>query len=59
MTFYDRSGMLYARINGKRVSTKLEYSKENIKLFPLDSINLRQGEIDISLIENNNSVNIF
>lgn len=33
MTFYNRSGMLYARINGKRVSTKLEYSKENIKLF--------------------------
>ncbi len=33
MTFYDRGGMLYVRINGKRVSTKLEYSKENIKLF--------------------------
>ena len=33
MTFYDRKGILYARINGKRVSTKLEYSKENIKLF--------------------------
>ncbi|MCT7549853.1 site-specific integrase [Aliarcobacter butzleri] len=33
MTFYNRNGMLYARINGKRVSTKLEYSKENIKLF--------------------------
>ena len=33
MTFYNRSGMLYARIDGKRVSTKLEYSKENIKLF--------------------------
>ncbi|MCT7489089.1 site-specific integrase [Aliarcobacter cryaerophilus] len=33
MTFYNRNGMLYARIDGKRVSTKLEYSKENIKLF--------------------------
>lgn len=33
MTFYDRKGILYARISGKRVSTKLEYSKENIKLF--------------------------
>lgn len=33
MTFYNRSGMLYARIDGKRVSTKLEYSAENIKLF--------------------------
>ena len=33
MTFYDRKGILYVRINGKRVSTKLEYSKENIKLY--------------------------
>lgn len=33
MTFYNREGMLYARINGKRISTKLKYSKENIKLF--------------------------
>ena len=33
MTFYDRNGILYARIDGKRVSTKLEYSKDNIKLF--------------------------
>ena len=33
MTFYDRKGILYVRINGKRVPTKLEYSKENIKLY--------------------------
>ncbi|QKJ26793.1 tyrosine-type recombinase/integrase [Aliarcobacter cibarius] len=33
MTFYNRNGILYARINGKRVSTKLVYSKENIKLY--------------------------
>lgn len=33
MTFYNRGGKLYARIDGKRVSTKLEYSAENIKLF--------------------------
>ena len=33
MTFYNRNGTLYARVNGKRISTKLEYSKENIKLF--------------------------
>ena len=33
MTFYNRNGILYARINGKRISTKLEYSKDNIKLF--------------------------
>ena len=33
MTFYNRAGMLYARISGKRISTKLKYSKENIKLF--------------------------
>ncbi len=36
-----------------------KWAKENIPLFPLDSINLRQGEIDISLIENDNSVNIL
>lgn len=34
MTFYNRGGILYARYSGgKRISTKLEYSKENIKLF--------------------------
>jgi len=33
MTFYNRKGMLYVSLNGKRISTKLEYSKENIKLF--------------------------
>ncbi len=33
MTFYNRNGMLYARVNGKRVSTKLKDTKENRKLF--------------------------
>ena len=33
MTFYNRNGMLYARINGKRVSTKLKDTKANRKLF--------------------------
>lgn len=33
MTFYNRNGMLYARINGRRVSTKLEDTKPNRKLF--------------------------
>lgn len=33
MTFYNRNNKLYVSINGKRISTKLEYSKDNIKLF--------------------------
>jgi len=33
MTFYNRNGMLYVSMNGRRISTKLEYSKENIKLY--------------------------
>lgn len=33
MTFYTRNEMLYVRINGKRISTKLKDSKENRKLF--------------------------
>jgi len=33
MTFYNRNGILYYSINGKRKSTKLEYSKQNIKKF--------------------------
>lgn len=33
MTFYNRNGKLYVSINGKRISTKLLYSNENIKLF--------------------------
>lgn len=33
MKFYNRNGMLYARINGTRVSTKLKDTKENRKLF--------------------------
>ena len=33
MTFYNRNGILYTRVNGRRISTKLEYSKENIKVF--------------------------
>ena len=33
MTFYNRNGMLYVSISGKRISTKLEYSKDNIKLY--------------------------
>lgn len=32
MTFYNRNGILYIRINGKRVSTKLEDSPKNRKL---------------------------
>ena len=33
MTFYDRNGILYVPINGIRKTTKLKYSKENIKKF--------------------------
>lgn len=33
MTFYNREGVLYVSINGIRKSTKLKYSKENIKKF--------------------------
>lgn len=33
MTFYNRNGILYARINGQRISTKLKDTKENRKLF--------------------------
>lgn len=33
MTFINRNGKLYVSINGVRKSTKLEYSKQNIKLF--------------------------
>lgn len=33
MTFYNRNGMLYARVNGKRISTKLKDTKANRKLF--------------------------
>ena len=33
MTFYNRNGVLYARINGQRVSTKLKDTKKNRKLF--------------------------
>ncbi|XOB62962.1 tyrosine-type recombinase/integrase [Campylobacterota bacterium DY0563] len=32
MKFYSRNDILYVRINGKRVSTKLKDTKENIKL---------------------------
>lgn len=32
MTFYSRNGILYVRINGKRISTKLKDTKENRKL---------------------------
>lgn len=33
MRFYNRNDILYVSINGKRTSTKLKYTKENIKLF--------------------------
>lgn len=33
MTFYSRKGILYARINGNRVSTKLKDTRQNRKLF--------------------------
>lgn len=33
MTFFNRNGKLYVSINGVRKSTKLKYSKENIKKF--------------------------
>lgn len=33
MTFYSRNDMLYVRINGKRISTKLKDTKANRKLF--------------------------
>jgi hypothetical protein len=29
-----------------------KWAKENIKLFPIDNVNLRQAEIEISLKEN-------
>jgi len=33
MKFYNRNGILYVNINGNRISTKLKYSKSNIKLY--------------------------
>lgn len=33
MTFFNRKGVLYVSINGIRKSTKLKYSKQNIKKF--------------------------
>ena len=33
MTFSNRNGVLYVSINGVRKSTKLKYSKQNIKKF--------------------------
>ncbi|MBU0923907.1 site-specific integrase [bacterium] len=33
MTFFNREGVLYVSINGIRKSTKLKYSKQNIKKF--------------------------
>jgi len=33
MKFYNRNGMLYVSIGDRRVSTKLEYSKSNIKFY--------------------------
>ena len=33
MTFTNRNGVLYVSINGVRKSTKLKYSKQNIKKF--------------------------
>lgn len=33
MTFFNRDGVLYVSINGIRKSTKLKYSKQNIKKF--------------------------
>ena len=33
MTFTNRNGVLYVSINGVRKSTKLKYSKNNIKKF--------------------------
>ncbi len=36
-----------------------KWAKENIELFPLDAVHLRQGEIDISLADNNTPVNIY
>lgn len=33
MTFYNRNGILYVSIKGVRKSTKLQYSKQNIKKF--------------------------
>jgi len=36
-----------------------KWAKENIELFPIDSVNLRQGELDINLIDNNETIVIF
>lgn len=36
-----------------------KWAKENIELFPIDNVNLRQGEIDITLAGENESVNIY
>ena len=33
MTFSNRKGVLYVSINGIRKTTKLKYSKQNIKKF--------------------------
>ena len=33
MTFINRNGILYVSINGTRKTTKLKYSKQNIKKF--------------------------
>lgn len=35
-----------------------KWAKENIELFPIDNVNLRQGELDINLIDKDNTVNI-
>ncbi|MDZ4712336.1 MAG: hypothetical protein SGI89_08405 [bacterium] len=36
-----------------------KWAKENLELFPIDNVNLRQGEIDITLVNESNSVNIY
>lgn len=37
-----------------------KWAKENLNLFPVDPVNLRQGEVQVNLLENNDdSVKIF
>ncbi len=36
-----------------------KWAKENTQLFPIDRVNLRQGEIEVSLTNKKDALNIF
>ncbi|MEO6693768.1 MAG: hypothetical protein ABIY50_13525 [Ignavibacteria bacterium] len=36
-----------------------KWAKENINMFPIDDVNLRQGELDIKIIDKDEQVNIY